>query len=701
VGRTRNIALYVFGLLTIPIMTKVQAKNRIDKLKKVINYHRYLYHILDKQEISDAVLDSLKHELFELEQEFPDLQTNDSPTQRVGGRPLDKFNKIEHRTAMLSIEDIFNRDELEKWQEYLKRLAPSDELSYFCELKIDGLALSLIYENGSLIKAATRGDGKVGEDVLQNIKTIESIPLALDIFKKIKNIELEKRVKEMIGNKRIEIRGEIYMDKKSFELINKKREKEGENQYANPRNLAAGSIRQLNPELASSRNLKFLAYDIASDIPSDIGIFNHSDKHWLLSTLGLKAEKGTICDSLQKIDDFWQESAKKREKLPYQIDGIVITTNNNLLFKKLGVAGKSPRGVRALKFPAKQTTTKVEDIKIQIGRTGVATPVAFLKPANISGSTITRATLHNKDQIERLGIKIGDTVIVERAGDVIPAVIKVLKELRTGKERPFKFPKKCPSCDAKLVNLKGEVAWRCPNSHCSAQRNELLEHFVSKKSFNIEGLGPKIMCQLTNNGLIVSLADIFDLEESDLAPLERFAEKSAKNLIQEIQISKKIPLNRFIFSLGIRHIGEKTARDLADEFRSIEKLKNASIQEISAIPNVGNQASKSIYNWFRQKENIELIAKIKSRGVKIILPKAVGTKLKGKSFVVTGSFASMSRDMAYQLIRDNGGEVLNSLSKNTDFLIKGDNAGQKLKQAEQLEIKTINEQEFLKMINNQ
>jgi len=681
-------------------MTKIQAKNRIDKLKKVINYHRYLYHILDKQEISDAVLDSLKHELLKLEQKFPDLQTSDSPTQRVGGKPLDKFNKIEHKIAMLSIEDIFNRDELEKWQEYLKRLMPSDKFNYFCELKIDGLAVSLIYENGILIRAATRGDGRIGEDVLQNIKTIESIPLTLDIFKEIKNIELEERIRKMIKNKRIEIRGEIYMDKKSFELINKKREKQGENQYANPRNLAAGSIRQLDPKLASSRNLKFLAYDIPSDIPSDMGIFNHSDKHSLLSILGFKAEKGIICNSLQEIDDFWQKSAKKREKLLYQIDGIVITINNNLLFKKLGVAGKSPRGIRALKFAPKQTTTKVEDIRIQLGRTGVATPVAFLKPVDISGAIITRATLHNKDQIQRLGVKIGDTVIVERAGDVIPAVVKVLKDLRTGTEKPFKFPEKCPSCGTKLVNLKGEVAWRCLNNHCPERKNELLEHFVSKKSFNIEGLGPKIMRQLVDSGLIVSRADIFDLKESDLAPLERFAEKSAKNLIQEIQISKKIPLNRLIFSLGIRHVGEKTARDLADEFSSIEKLKNASIQEISAIPNIGNQVSKSIYSWFRQGENIKLINKLKSRGISIVLPKAVGIKLKGKSFVITGSFTSMSRDMAYQLIRNNGGEALNSLNKDTNFLIKGENPGEKLEKAKQMGVKIINEQEFLKILNH-
>jgi DNA ligase (NAD+) len=530
-------------------MNKPKAKKRIEKLKKVINYHRYLYHILDKQEISDAALDSLKHELFQLEQNFPDLQTIDSPTQRVGGKPLDKFDKVEHKTPMLSIEDIFDRQELEKWHEYLERLVPDEDLSYFCELKIDGFAISLIYKKGILTQAATRGDGRIGEDVTQNIKTIESIPLKLDIFGSIQDKVIEKNVRQLITAGEIEVRGEIYMEKESFEAINKEREKQGEAQYANPRNLAAGSIRQLNPKLAATRDLRFLAYDIPSDTSSDIGIMTHSGKHTLLSILGFKSEKGKIYKNLNQIEDFWQKSVKKREKLEYQIDGIVITVNNNLLFNRLGVAGKSPRCVRALKFAAKQATTVVEDIKIQVGRTGTATPVAFLKPVNVGGATITRATLHNKDQIERLGVKIGDTVIIERAGDVIPAVVKVLNDLRSGREKSFQFPEKCPVCGTKLVNLKNEVAWRCVNSDCPARKTELLEHFISKKAFNIEGLGPKIIEQLIDEGIVSGPVDIFDLKEGDLLPLERFAEKSVKNLIEEIEKRRKIPLARFQIGL--------------------------------------------------------------------------------------------------------------------------------------------------------
>jgi len=683
-------------------MNQTQAKKRIGKLKKVINYHRYLYHVLDKQEISDTVLDSLKHELFQLEQKFPDFKTKDSPTQRVGGKPLDKFNKVEHRIQMLSIEDIFNSEELGKWQDYLRRLAPRGNINYFCELKIDGFAISLIYKNGILAQAATRGDGKVGEDVTLNIKTIESIPLKLDIVNKIQDEAVRNKVRQLITAGEIEVRGEIYMEKNSFEAINKQRERECKTQYANPRNLAAGSIRQLDSKLAASRNLKFLAYDIPSDISSDMGLMTHLDKHVLLSAIGFKSEKGKLCKNLKQIKDFWQQSAQQRKKLPYQIDGTVITVNSNSLFNKLGVAGKSPRCVRALKFAPKQATTVIEDIKIQIGRTGTATPVALLKPVNIGGTTINRATLHNKDQIKRLGVKIGDTVIIERAGDVIPAVVKVLKDLRSGREKSFKFPDKCPVCKEELVNLKDKVAWRCVNSDCPARKDEFLEHFISKKAFNIDGLGQKIIAQLTNSGIISGPVDIFNLEKSDLLPLERFGEKSAKNLIAEIEKSKKISLNRFIYALGIRHIGEETARDLADSFRDLERLRSASIEALSAVSDVGDKASSTIYDWFRQRENIELIAKLKDKGIKIIAPKTPDSnaKLKGKSFVITGSLIFMPRDSVYQLIRDNGGEALNSLNKSTDFLIKGENPGEKLGKAKKMGVEIINEQEFLKIIND-
>jgi len=530
-------------------MTRAEAKKRIEKLKKLISHHRYLYHVLDKQEISDEAFDSLKHELYKLEQQFPEFITPDSPTQRVGGKPLEKFEKVEHEVPMLSIEDVFSEKELQDWEDYLKRLAPSAKFEYFCEYKIDGFAITLIYKNGIFTTGATRGDGKTGENVTQNLKTIESLPLKLRDCK-----WLSPTVK------RVEIRGEVYMEKDDFEKFNKTLKKKGQKPYANPRNLAAGSIRQLDPELAAARPLKFLAYDIVTDL----GQKKHSEEHQILPALGFKTDPGRICQNTAEVVDFWRQAAKKRETLPYLVDGVVINVNDISLFQKLGVVGKSPRGTRAFKFSPKQATTKVLDIKLQVGRTGAVTPVAHLEPVQVGGVTITRATLHNEDEIKRLGVKIGDTVIVERAGDVIPAVAKVLTELRTGKEKEFHFLKTCPVCSAKLIRPEGEAIWRCPNPKCPARRRENLYFFASKKAFDIEGLGPKIIDQLVDENLISEAADIFELKEGDLIPLERFGVRSAQNLVAAIQKSKEIPLARFIYSLGIRHVGEETAIDLAN-----------------------------------------------------------------------------------------------------------------------------------------
>jgi len=673
-------------------MNKQEAQKRIAKLRKVINYHRYLYHVLDKQEISDSALDSLKHELSELEKQFPELITPDSPTQRVGGEPLAEFKKAEHNTPMLSIEDVFTIEELKRWQDYLKRIKPNKYFEYFCELKIDGFAISLIYEKGVLIRAATRGNGLIGEDVTQNIKTIQTIPLRIDIFS-----EIAPKIKEIIYDGRVEIRGEVYMEKKSFEEINKKRAQKGESQYANPRNLAAGSIRQLDPKLAASRDLKFLGYDIASDTALAMGIEKHSQEHELLVKFGFKAEKGKICNNLEEVEDFWKKAAQDRERLPYQVDGVVVTINDNQLFNELGVAGKSPRGVRAFKFAPKEGTTVVEDIKVQIGRTGAVTPVAVLKPLVIEGATITRATLHNKDQIERLGVKIGDTVIVERAGDVIPAVVKVLKGLRTGKEKSFNFPSVCPICKTKLK--KEEVIWRCPNPHCPAIKTEFLEHFVSKKAFDIEGLGGKIVRQLIDKSLISNATDIFSLKEGDLIPLERFAEKSAANLVEEIEKSKNIPLHKFIYALGIRHVGEQTAIDLADKFKNIEALMKADLKDLEAINDIGPKVSHSIYNWLRDKKNVKLISDLKRQGIKIIsLPQKNKGQLQGLRFLFTGSLETMSRDEAHQLVRDMGGEPVTSISKKTNYLVVGKNPGQKLKEAKKLGVRVLTEPEFWEMV---
>ena len=655
-------------------MTKQQAKQRIEKLKKVINHHRYLYHVLNRQEISDAVLDSLKHELYKLEQEYPGFITEDSSTQRVAGKPLKEFKKVGHKLPMLSIEDVFSEKELQDWENYLKRLAPGIKFEYFCEPKVDGFAVSLVYKDGIFTVGSTRGDGRVGEDVTQNLKTIESIPLSTCALP---------------GSAQVEVRGEVYMEKKDFERFR--------STYANPRNLAAGSIRQLDPKLAASRPLKFLAYDLVTDL----GQKKHFEAHQILKELGFKTETGKVCQSPSEIVDYWRDLAKKREVLPYQIDGVVVVVNDNAIFQKLGVVGKSPRGIRAFKFSPKQATTKIKDIKLQIGRTGAVTPVAVLESVEVGGVTISRATLHNEDEIKRLGVKIGDTVIVERAGDVIPAVSKVLPELRTGKEKQFKFPKICPVCLVKLRKPKEEVVWRCPNTNCPARKRENLYHFVSKKAFDIEGLGPKIIDKLIDENLISQPPDIFELKEGDLIPLERFAEKSAKNLVEAIKRSKRITLPRFIYALGIRHVGEETTTDLAQYFGSIDGLKKASKEELEKIPNVGPEVSKAIFAWFQQKRNQKLIEDLTKTGVETISqkPKVKSQKLKERIFVLTGTLDSMTRDQAKEEIRLLGGEVSGSLSAKTDYLVVGKEPGSKLEKAKKLGVKIVGEKEFLKLVS--
>jgi len=723
-------------------MNRQQARQRIEKLRKVIDYHRYLYHVLNRQEISDAALDSLKHELYTLEQKYPEFITPDSPTQRVAGSVLEGFAKVRHEIPMISLEDIFSEEELKDWQDYLKRLAPSvvDEakassppsfllrkssvFDYFAELKIDGFAIALIYENGIFLVGATRGSGSVGEDVTQNLKTIESIPLSLEIREEYSTPEVEcltSGVKKLIEKGKIEIRGEVYMEKKAFEKFNEEQKKKGLPTFANPRNLAAGSIRQLNPKLAASRPLKFLAYDIITDF----GQTKHSQEHRILTALGFKTDSGRECQSLEEVVEFWREVAKKRETLPFLIDGIVINLDENSLFKKLGVVGKTPRGSRAFKFAPKQATTVIEDIKLQVGRTGAVTPVAHLRSVQVGGVTITRATLHNEDEIKRLGVKIGDTVIVGRAGDVIPDIVKVLPDLRTGKEREFHFPKNCPVCEVKLEKPESEVVWRCPNPNCGARKRESLYHFTSKKAFDIEGLGPKIIDQLVDAGLIQNPADLFTLEIGDIIPLESmprrkpkaflrgFAEKKTQNIIKAIQNSEKIPLVRFIYALGIRHVGEETAIALAnylssvsedgDEMKfhrlgSIDKLRGASKEELEKIPDVGPEVSKSIYDWFKAKSNQKLIDDLIRAGVKILPLERVGKKLTGRTFVLTGTLETITREKAKEKIRLLGGEISETVSKKTDFVVVGKGPGLKLVIAKKLGIKTISEKEFLEMI---
>jgi len=669
-------------------MNKAEVKKRIEKLKKLINHHRYLYHVLDRQEISDAALDSLKKELFDLEQKYPEFVTPDSPTQRVGGRPLKKFEKVKHSQPMLSFNDAFSEEDMKDWEERIKKLLTPEEiekLNYFCELKFDGLAIELIYKNGILETGSTRGDGIIGENVTQNIKTIESIPL-----------RLRTKKGEVI------VRGEAIIFKKDFLRMNKMREEAGLPVYANPRNVAAGSIRQLDPKITAQRRLTFFAYDLVSDL----GQTTHQEEHKILKDLGFKVNSySKFCKDLKQVFEFREQWKRDREKLEYEIDGIVAIVNENKIFQKLGTVGKAPRGAIAYKFPLKQAETIIENIKIQVGRTGAVTPVACLKPVEIGGTTISRATLHNEDEIKRLGVKIGDTVIVGRAGDVIPEVVKVLKELRTGKEKVFRMPKVCPFCGTKLVRPAGEVIWRCPNPDCQARQRRYLYHFVSKGAFDIDGLGPKIVDQLFENNLISDPADIFQLKEGDLMPLEGFAEKAAKNLINSINSKKEINFGRFIYALGIKEVGEQTAQDLANYFKDLKELKEASLEKLMGIKDIGPETAKSIYNWFLQKKNFALLEKLKKAGVKIKYHKTVPfvrkglSEITGKTFVLTGSLSSLTREEAKEKIRNLGGRVSSIVSRNTDFLVLGKEPGSKLQKAKKLGVKIIDEKTFLDYVN--
>ena len=677
-------------------MNKNETKKRIEKLKEVINYHRYLYHVLNKQEVSESVLDSLKHELFQLEEEYPEFVTPDSPTQRVEGKPLKGFRKVEHTIPMLSIEDVFSLEELEKWEIYLKKLNVSD-FQYFSELKIDGFAVSLIYRNGVFQKAATRGNGRVGDDVTQNIKTIESIPLKLKIHS-LKNglsIQIKEQIEKKITQGIIEVRGEVYIDKKDFEEMNNELEERDEKTFSNPRNLASGTIHQLDSKIVSSRRLKFLAYDLITDLGQE----KHSQKHKILLSLGFNADKGKECDSLTGVFDYWERVGKERDKYPFQIDGVVVNVNNNEVFQKLGVIGKSPRGVRAFKFSPTEATTIVEDIKIQIGRTGALTPVAVLKPVNIDGVMVSRATLHNADEIERLGVRIGDTISVIRSGDVIPIITKVFLKLRTGKEKIFKMPVKCPSCGTELIKSEGDVVLRCPNLNCFDRRKRSLYHFISKKAFDIIGLGPKNINRLIEEGIISSPVDIFKIKKEDVLALERFGEKSVDNLINSIKEKKEINLDRFIYSLGIRNVGEETARDLAKRFGSLKELEKAEYSQLEEIRDIGPIVTKSIYDFFNNKDNLKLIEDLKKEGV--VINETINSepgKLEGLRFVLTGKLSLMSREKAKQKIRELGGNISSSISKNTDYLVIGEEPGSKFQKAVDLGVKIIKEEEFLKLL---
>ncbi|HRY36427.1 MAG TPA: NAD-dependent DNA ligase LigA [Candidatus Magasanikbacteria bacterium] len=673
-------------------MTYEEIKKRIEKLRKEIDYYRYQYHVLDKQEISDAALDSLKKELYDLEAKNPELVTPDSPTQRVAGKPLDKFEKVTHQVSQWSFDDAFTREDMQDWENkvlnYLEKETgkrPSD-VEYMCELKIDGLHIVFTYEKGVLKTAATRGDGKVGENVTQNIKTIQSVPLKL---------------KEEVD---IITEGEVFMGKSNLEKLNKEREKSGEQIFANPRNAAAGTIRQLDSSIVAKRKLDTFIYDISQgEIPE-----TQEKELKRLEGLGFKVNPfRKLCKNLDEVVEFWSQWQKKKEKEDYWIDGVVIKVNQRHYQEKLGFTGKSPRWAIAFKFPAEQGTSVVEEIYVQVGRTGALTPVAKLKPVQLVGTTVTHATLHNFDEIERLDIRVGDSVIVEKAGDVIPKIVKVLTGLRTGKEKVFRRPVKCPVCESEVSNKKlnvgnddEQVILYCQNKNCFAQELQKITHFVSKKCFDIDHCGEKVVEQLVNEGLIEDAADLFSLTVGDLESLERFGEKSARNLIQAIDERRKISFARFINALSIPQVGEETAQDLAENFKTLDNLANATAEDLQKVYGVGEKVALSTEEYFKDKKNLKFIEKLLLNGVEI--EKQIARKedgpLQGQTFVLTGTMATMPREDAKEKIKSLGGEISESVSKKTTAVIVGDNPGSKYDKAKDLGVKIINEQDFLKMI---
>jgi DNA ligase (NAD+) len=668
-------------------VSKAEAAARIVKLRELINDYRYHYHVLDESTMSEAAADSLKHELEQLEQQYPELITPDSPSQRVAGAPLSSFKSVAHSQRMLSLNDVFDETEVAGWLERIKKLEPVNEL--FIDVKMDGLACALVYEDGVLVRGITRGDGFVGEDVTTNVRTIDSVPLRL-------------REDKLFSKGRTEIRGEIVMHKDDFTALNKERESAGLPLYANPRNTAAGTIRQLDPQLVAQRKLHFRAYDMlrqnVNDTPSNEAVYKALNAIGFIVNMQYEIISADA-KAVLKIAEKWEE---KRHGLPFNTDGLVIKVNDRATFARLGIVGKAPRGAAAYKYPAEQSTTKVKDIFVSIGRTGAATPVAMLEPVVVAGSTVQMATLHNEEEIKRKDIRIGDTVIIHKAGDIIPEVVEPLVKLRDGSEKVFRMPTHCPECATELIKIKeADVVWRCPNEACPSRAWKRIEHFASKGALDIEGLGEKNVIALMNAGLVKDPADIYLVSKEDLLKLDRFAETSAAKLVAAIQAKKQPSLARFLFGLGIRHIGTQTAIDLANYFGKLDNIGTATYEELKQVEGIGETVAESVVFWFDEPTNQELLAKFRREGVWPEDVRKVGGPLTGKKFVVTGSLDSMGRDEAAERIRALGGTFQSSIGKDTDYLVVGGNVGaSKLAKAEKLGTKQIDEAKLLEMIGS-
>ncbi len=667
-------------------MMQAEVQQRIQHLRDEINYHNYRYYVLDDPEISDAEYDRLLRELQSLEQQYPELITPDSPTQRVGAAPQAAFESVAHSVPMLSLDNAFDDAEVKEFDARLRRLlAPGEPVEYVVEPKFDGLAVELIYEAGRFVQGSTRGDGYVGENITQNLKTIKSVPLKL--------IE-----RSLPAPQRLELRGEVVIPIKAFEELNRQRAANGEMLFANPRNAAAGSLRQLDPRITASRPLDIFCHSVGQVVGYNFQThwqFLETITHW-----GLKAApQRRLCRSLTEIFQFYDELGQQRDQLPFEIDGMVIKVNSLAQREAIGMKTRSPRWAIAYKFPARQEVTQILDIKAQVGRTGTLTPVAIMKPVRVGGVEVSRATLHNQDEIDKKDVRIGDWVVVQRAGDVIPEVVKVVTSRRTGAEKPYQLPTTCPVCGGHVVRLPGEAAHRCQNLSCPAQLKQQIGHFASRTAMDIEGLGDKLIDQLVDKGLVADVADLYALSKEQWIQLERMGEKSAQNILEALEKSKRIPLPRFIYSLGIRFVGEHTAELLAKHFRTIDNLKNASYEELLTIYEIGPQSAQSIVQFFNEPKNLATIERLLQAGVTIQpLEEQVGDRLAGKVFVFTGELESFSRSEAEKLVASLGGRATSSVSKKTDFVVVGKAPGSKADRARELGIKLLTEAEFKAMV---
>ncbi len=663
-------------------LSREEAKEKIEKLKKEIRFHEYKYYVENAPVISDFEFDKLLKELERLESIYPEFITPDSPTQRIGEQPIEGFESVEHKNPMLSLQNAYSFEELFDFDAKVKKNTGISSVEYVTELKIDGLSISLIYENGILVRGITRGDGKRGDDVTHNVKTIRSIPL---------------RIKE---KRKVEVRGEVFLSKEAFEKINREKELKGEPLFANPRNAAAGTMRLLDPKEVARRGLDIFVYYI---FINDTEPFDtHYENLKFLKALGFKVNPNSrLNKNINEVINFCKEWEPKREELDYDVDGIVVKVNDINLQKKLGATSKFPKWAIAYKFPPKQVRTRIKDIIVQVGRTGAITPVAVLEPVEVAGSTVSRATLHNEDEIRRKDIRIGDWVWLVKSGDVIPKITGVIKERRTGDEKEFKMPEYCPSCGAKLYKPEGEAIWRCPNVSCPAKLKGSILHFVSRDAMNIEGMGESLVQQLLDKKMLKDIADIYYLDPEKIEKLERMGKKSTENLMREIEKSKKNELYRLIYGLGIRLVGEYTAKLLASHFKSLDSLMNVGKEELTEINEIGEKVAESIVIFFNEERNLRVIEKLRKAGLNFYQKKEkepVLAKFQGLQFVFTGELDKYSRSEAKKIVESLGGRVSSSVSKKTDYVVVGKNPGSKFEKAKSLGVKILNENEFLKLI---